>query len=100
MRRTVAVPTPTVAAVSSSSARSSRSESAPGFSEPGVRASSLVALASSDPKLHGQIVAALKAPGRTEGVRKIAERLGVNPSTVQAISAEMAGRPFEANAVV
>jgi DNA invertase Pin-like site-specific DNA recombinase len=57
-------------------------------------------LASSDPKLHGQIVAALKAPGRTEGVRKIAERLGVNPSTVQAISAEMAGRPFEANAVV
>jgi DNA invertase Pin-like site-specific DNA recombinase len=48
--------------------------------------------------LKEQIQAALKAPGRTEGVRKIAERLGVNPSTVQAISAELAGRPFEANA--
>ena len=34
--------------------------------------------------------AALNAPGRTEGVRKIAARFGVNPSTVQRI-----GRPFD-----
>jgi DNA invertase Pin-like site-specific DNA recombinase len=51
------------------------------------------------PKLKERIQEALKAPGRTEGVRKIAERLGVNASTVQAISAELAGRPFEASAV-
>jgi hypothetical protein len=31
---------------------------------------------------------------RTEGVRKIAERMGVNPSTIQAISMELAERPF------
>jgi hypothetical protein len=31
-------------------------------------------------------------------VRKIAERLKVNPSTVQAISMELAGRPFDAGA--
>src|ERR1700730_3702669 len=36
------------------------------------------------------IRAALDKPGRTEGVRKIAERFGVNPGTVQRIS-----RPFE-----
>jgi hypothetical protein len=35
-------------------------------------------------------VAALKAPGRTDGVRKIAARFGVDPSTVQRIS-----RPFD-----
>jgi len=50
------------------------------------------------PKLKERIQEALKAPGRTEGVRVIAERFGVNPSTVQAISAELAGRPFEASA--
>jgi hypothetical protein len=33
---------------------------------------------------------ALNKPGRTEGVRKIAARFGVDPSTVQRIS-----RPFE-----
>jgi hypothetical protein len=31
-------------------------------------------------------------------VRKIAERTGVNPSTVQVISMELAGRPFDASA--
>jgi DNA invertase Pin-like site-specific DNA recombinase len=40
--------------------------------------------------LEKRIQAALKAPNRTEGVRKIAERFGVNPSTVQRIS-----RPFD-----
>jgi|SRR5262245_46599843 len=44
--------------------------------------------------LERRILEALKARGRTgEGVRKIAERFGVNPSTVQRIS-----RPFEAAA--
>jgi DNA invertase Pin-like site-specific DNA recombinase len=38
---------------------------------------------------------ALNKPGRTEGVRKIAERFGVNPGTVQRIS-----RPFDASAAV
>jgi DNA invertase Pin-like site-specific DNA recombinase len=42
------------------------------------------------PELEARIRAALKAPGRTEGVRKIAARLGVSPDTVQRIS-----RPFE-----
>jgi DNA invertase Pin-like site-specific DNA recombinase len=42
------------------------------------------------PDLEARILAALKAPGRTEGVRKIAARFGVDPSTVQHIS-----RPFE-----
>jgi DNA invertase Pin-like site-specific DNA recombinase len=37
---------------------------------------------------------ALNKPGRTEGVRKIAERFGVNPGTVQRIS-----RPFEGASV-
>jgi DNA invertase Pin-like site-specific DNA recombinase len=40
--------------------------------------------------LEKRILAALKAPGRTEGVRKIAARFGVDPSTVQRIS-----RPFD-----
>jgi hypothetical protein len=39
--------------------------------------------------LKQRIVAALKAPRRTEGVRKIAQRFGVNASTVQAISREI-----------
>jgi DNA invertase Pin-like site-specific DNA recombinase len=39
------------------------------------------------PELEARILAALKAPGRTEGVRKIAMRFGVDPSTVQRISA-------------
>jgi DNA-binding MarR family transcriptional regulator len=37
---------------------------------------------------------ALNKPGRTEGVRKIAARLGVDPSTVQRIS-----RPFEGGGI-
>ena len=40
--------------------------------------------------LETRILAALKAPDRTEGVRKIAARFGVDPSTVQRIS-----RPFD-----
>jgi len=40
--------------------------------------------------LERRILAALKVPGRTEGVRKIAARFGVDPSTVQRIS-----RPFD-----
>jgi hypothetical protein len=43
---------------------------------------------------------ALAAPGRTEGVSKIAERMGVNPSTVQAISMELAARPFDRSAAM
>ncbi len=46
------------------------------------------------PELEARILAALKAPGRTEGVRKIAKRFGVDPSTVQRIS-----RPFDAASV-
>jgi DNA invertase Pin-like site-specific DNA recombinase len=42
------------------------------------------------PDLEARILAALNAPGRIEGVRKIAARFGVNPATVQRIS-----RPFE-----
>jgi DNA invertase Pin-like site-specific DNA recombinase len=42
------------------------------------------------PELEKRIREALNAPGRTEGVRKIAIRFGVNPGTVQRIS-----RPFE-----
>jgi DNA invertase Pin-like site-specific DNA recombinase len=42
------------------------------------------------PALENRIREALKVPGRTEGVRKIAARFGVDPSTVQRIS-----RPFE-----
>jgi DNA invertase Pin-like site-specific DNA recombinase len=40
------------------------------------------------PALKGRIVAALAVKGRKEGIRKIAARFGVNPSTVQAISRE------------
>jgi DNA invertase Pin-like site-specific DNA recombinase len=40
--------------------------------------------------LEKSIRAALDKPGRTEGVRKIAARFGVDPGTVQRIS-----RPFE-----
>ena len=40
--------------------------------------------------LEKQIRAALDKPGRTEGVRKIAARFGVDPGTVQRIS-----RPFD-----
>jgi DNA invertase Pin-like site-specific DNA recombinase len=43
--------------------------------------------------LEQRILAALEAPGRTEGIRKIAARFGVNPSTVQRISG-----PFGASA--
>jgi hypothetical protein len=46
-------------------------------------------------ELEKRIRAALNAPGRTEGVRKIAAKFGVNPGTVQRIS-----RPFEASAAV
>ena len=42
--------------------------------------------------LEKRILDALKAPERTEGVRKIAARFGVDPSTVQRIS-----RPFGAS---
>jgi DNA invertase Pin-like site-specific DNA recombinase len=41
-------------------------------------------------ELENRIREALNKPGRTEGVRKIAERFGVNPGTVQRIS-----RPFD-----
>jgi len=46
------------------------------------------------PPICCRIQEALKAPRRTEGVHKIAERLGVNPSRAQRISTELAGRPF------
>jgi hypothetical protein len=42
------------------------------------------------PELEKRILAALNKPRRTEGVRKIAARFGVDPSTVQRIS-----RPFD-----
>ena len=45
------------------------------------------------PELEARIRTALNEPGRTKGVRKIAEEFGVSPSTVQAIS-----RPLEAGA--
>jgi DNA invertase Pin-like site-specific DNA recombinase len=48
------------------------------------------------PELKERIEAALRTPGRTEGVRKIAERFGVSPDTVQRLSTEV--RPFEAAA--
>jgi DNA invertase Pin-like site-specific DNA recombinase len=46
-----------------------------------------------EPELEKRILAALNKPGRTEGVRKIAERFGVDPGTVQRIS-----RPFDDDA--
>lgn len=45
------------------------------------------------PELEERIRAALNEPGRTKGVRKIAEQFGVSPSTVQAIS-----RPLDVSA--
>ena len=42
-------------------------------------------------ELENRILTALNAPGRTEGVRKIADRFGVAVNTVRRI-----GRPFEA----
>src|SRR5215510_1657356 len=47
------------------------------------------------PALVERISEALNKPGRTEGVRRIAARFGVDPSTVQRIS-----RPFDASAGV
>jgi hypothetical protein len=44
------------------------------------------------PALENRIREALNEPGRTDGVRKIAERFGANPGTAQRIS-----RPFEAS---
>jgi len=46
-------------------------------------------------ELEARILAALKAPGRAEGVRKIAQRFGVDPGTVQRIS-----RPFDSVSAV
>ena len=37
------------------------------------------------PELEARILTALKASGRTEGVREIAKRLAVDPGTVQRI---------------
>jgi DNA invertase Pin-like site-specific DNA recombinase len=45
-------------------------------------------------ELEQRIRDALNSPQRTEGVRKIAARFGVDPGTVQRIS-----RPFDASAV-
>ena len=42
-------------------------------------------------ELERRILAVLKTPGRTDGVRKIAKRFGVDPSTVQRISRPLAG---------
>jgi len=47
------------------------------------------------PVLENAIREALNKPGRTEGVRKIAARFGVDPGTVQRIS-----RPFDGGASV
>jgi DNA invertase Pin-like site-specific DNA recombinase len=44
------------------------------------------------PELEARILAALKAPGRTEGVRKVAARFGISAKTVQRISRP----PFDA----
>ena len=43
------------------------------------------------PALVSRIREALNKPGRTEGVRKIAVRFGVDPGTVQRISRPFAG---------
>jgi hypothetical protein len=45
------------------------------------------------PELEARILAALKAPGRTEGVRKIAKRFGVDPGTVQRIRGGLNAAP-------
>ena len=47
-----------------------------------------------DPKKRERIQEALRVPGRP-GVRVIAKQFGVDPSTVQAINAEMTRRPFD-----
>jgi DNA-binding MarR family transcriptional regulator len=39
-----------------------------------------------------RILAVLKTPGRAEGVREIAKRFGVDPSTVQRISRPLAAK--------
>jgi DNA invertase Pin-like site-specific DNA recombinase len=48
------------------------------------------------PEIAKRIREALNKPGRTEGVRKIAKRFGLNPGTVQRISAS----PFGASEAV
>jgi DNA invertase Pin-like site-specific DNA recombinase len=47
------------------------------------------------PELEAQILAALNAPSRIEGIRKIAKRFSVDPGTMQRIS-----RPFTDASVV
>ena len=42
-------------------------------------------------ELERQILAALRTPGRAEGMRKIAKRFGVDPNTVQRISRPLDG---------
>jgi hypothetical protein len=69
--------------------RSFRNASALDLRGPRARASSWAGLPIV-PELETAIREALRQPGRTEGIRKIAERFGVNPGTVQRIS-----RPFE-----
>ena len=48
------------------------------------------------PELKQRIQEALRTPGRP-GIRVVARHFKVNPSTVQAISMELAGRPFDAS---
>ena len=60
----------------------------PVLREPGMRARASGGLPI-PAEVEKAIRAALDKPGRTEGVRKIAARFGVNPKTVQRIS-----RPF------
>jgi DNA invertase Pin-like site-specific DNA recombinase len=43
------------------------------------------------PELERRILESLNKPGRTEGIRKIAARFGVDPSTVQRISRPLEG---------
>jgi len=71
-----------------SSGASFRKGSAPAFQGRAERANASAGLSIKE-ALRLRIVAALRAPGRTEGVRKIAQKIGVNPSTVQAISREI-----------
>ena len=55
----------------------------PGFVGPKKRANSLAA--------RGYLSPLKRTPGRAEGVRKIAKRFGVDPSTVQRISRPLDG---------
>jgi hypothetical protein len=64
----------------------------PGLREPGARGRGLVGPPIA-PELEERIRKALATPGRP-GIRVIAERFGVNPSTVQRIS-----RPFDGASV-